>query len=242
VGILLAISIVTTPHIFPIVNTPASPPDPPIDVNKTIDFYAYGDSVTRATGDQLSPDGSDNYVLQMVKDYDPNATAMHNFDGGGMDSQWGVEHLDSHYTKNMKVFVYMFTNDPQTGLKVTDTVQDYLTIYYYVSNNGTIAIPCMPILQSRAGYPFTYSIEWQSDRIRVIESEFDKRGIYYVKMYDALDSVPGNGQIDDINTTFMPDGVHPNSTGQRIMGQYLWEHIPSSVKMTVDHLGSLQNL
>lgn len=194
-----------------------------LEYNK-IDFYAYGDSITRATGEGLNPDGSDVYILQMTRQYLPGSIALHNSDGGGMDSQWGATNVKYHYGQNMRFFVYMFTNDAAYGLPINKTVENYLTIYNVVKQKGTIPVPCIQILTYRPT-SLDYNLENQTTRIHALESAFYNSGIFYVKMYDALDSIPDNGQVDAINTTFMPDGVHPNKTGQQVMAEYLWSEI-----------------
>lgn len=195
-----------------------------LEYNK-IDFYAYGDSITRATGvEGLNPDGSDSYISQMTREFLPGSIALHNFDGGGMDSQWGAANIKYHYSRNMRFFIYMFTNDGETNLTANQTIDDYLTIYNFVKQNGTIPIPCIPILTKRSGY-LSYTLENQTASIQSLESALDSRSIFYVKMYDALDSIPDNGQFDAINITYLPDGIHPNKTGQQLMAGYLWNAI-----------------
>jgi len=190
-----------------------------------IDFYAYGDSITRAAGsDDLSPDGSDSYIVQMVTMNAPQFTALNNMDGGGMNSSWGVEVLPSHYDKKIRYFVYMFTNDGWTNIPDNETVRNYLAIYDYVHRRGSIPVPCMPVFSKRPSSS-EYTVENQTRRIQILESALDERGISYIKMYDALDSVPMNGIPDDIDTTYMADGVHPGREGQKILGQYLWQEL-----------------
>ena len=48
-------------------------------------YFAYGDSITRATGYcNLDIDGSDCYIMQMRDTYDVTKSVNHNFDGGVM--------------------------------------------------------------------------------------------------------------------------------------------------------------
>jgi lysophospholipase L1-like esterase len=196
-----------------------------LESSKTGFFYAYGDSITRATGiDDLNPDGSDDYVVQMVKLFLPTLSVAQNMDGGGMTSSWGVENLSKHYNKNIKYFVYMFTNDGWFQLPDNTTIENYLLIYNYVKGNDTIPVPCIPILNRRPSEP-EYSWESQDRRFKALESALDAKKIKYVKMYDALDSKPFNDRLDAINTTYLPDGIHPNKTGQTMMAQYLWKEL-----------------
>jgi hypothetical protein len=213
--------------------------------NQTIDYYAYGDSITRAnvtsyeTFDvnfipnttsryeyDLHEDGSDSYINQMVTYHDPDATAFHNMISGCKTTKCGYEGLDTIYKKRMKYFIYMFvTNDNVflvNDMTVNDTINYTMKTYDYIAANGSVAIPCIPPLVNDI---WVIPIDQQIERIHAMESAFDARGIFYVKMYDALDSIPGNGEVDGINTTYQPDGTHPNLTGQRILGDYLWEQM-----------------
>jgi len=212
---------------------------------QTIDYYAYGDSITRANTTSydaldvnfnpdpttryeydLHEDGSDSYINQMVKYHDPDAIAFHNMISGCKTTKCAYEGLDTVYQKRMKYFIYMFATDDfifaVNDMTVNDTITYYLKIYDYITANGSVAIPCIPPLVNDIWIP---PADRQIERIHAMESAFDARGIFYVKMYDALDSIPGNGEIDGLNTTYQPDGAHPNLTGHRIMGDYLWEQM-----------------
>jgi hypothetical protein len=203
-----------------------------------IDFYAYGDSIT-------APEYC--YIQQMVEQFLPGEVALHNTDGTYRNSTWARNNIPWHYNKSMKYFVYMFTNDGNTlfhpyppggiGGEVQEdfpinlTVENYLAIYEYVKANGTTPIPMIPIITQRgsggASYN-AYTIENLTTRIHALESAFDQRGIFYVKMYDALDSIPWNGKPDDYNWTaqyLMPRGVHPTVEGHKIMAEYLWTQL-----------------
>lgn len=190
---------------------------------KTVEFYAYGDSIISAyDAGNLAQDGSDAFVLQMVNTSLPGKIAIHSMDGSGKTSLWGWENIETHYNKNARIFVYMFTNDP-SEMSINQTIEYYILIHNYVNKNSTVGIPIIPILTNR---PYAaYNLSNQKIRIKELESALEKQNIYYIKMYDALDSVPNNGVPDEINTTYLSDNVHPNKEGQRIMGQYLWSKL-----------------
>jgi lysophospholipase L1-like esterase len=177
-----------------------------------IDYYAYGDSLT---------DPSDNYLIQMESEFAPGAVALSSTDGGGKSSKWGADYVNVHFRNNTDIFVYMFTNDAQIGLSSDQSIENYLKIHDYVTSRGAIAVPCIPILSQR-NWSLAYTLQNQSAWYHALESAFDRRGIFYVKMYDALDSQPNNGRLDDINLTDISDGVHPDPEGHRKMGKYLW--------------------
>jgi lysophospholipase L1-like esterase len=200
------------------------------DYNGTIDFYAYGDSITGSTLNK------DCYVEQMADMFYPDAIASRNHDGSGRTTDWAVQNLQAHYKSGTRYFFYMFTNDgwrdetgnfAKTDFPINKTVDNYMAIYNYVKANGTTPIPLLPIITPRFNGVY-YNVSLQQDRIRALEAEFDRRGIFYVKMYDALDSSPGNGIPDCYNgydQFFFDDGVHPNVIGNRIMAEYLWIQI-----------------
>ncbi|MDD1668660.1 MAG: hypothetical protein LUO97_02560, partial [Methanomicrobiales archaeon] len=89
---------------------------------------------------------------------------------------------------------------------------------------GSMAIPCIPLLTRRPG-SLEYDLGNQTTRMKALESAFDQKGIFYVKMYDALDTHPFNERLDGINTTYMPDGMHPDQLGQHMMARYVWNEL-----------------
>lgn len=218
----------------------------------TIDFYAYGDSITRAnttftsiseiplvlgyyitlskTTRDLPQDGSGSYINQMVKYHDPNATVFHNMMTGCKSTKCAYDGLGTVYNKNTKYFVYMFaTNDNYYGMTINDTIGNYTKIYDYISRNGTIPVPCIPPLSNDTS---VFPISEQIERIHAMESAFDSRGIFYVKMYDVFDSIPYNGKVDDISICYQPDSTHPNLQGQKMMGDYLWNKLSEKYNLT----------
>lgn len=174
----------------------------------------------------------------------PDAIALFNTDGIYRNSTWARINIPWHYNTSMKYFIYMFTNDGNTvfypyppggiggpleeDFPVNLTVENYLAIYDYVKANGTVPVPMIPIITVRG--VSAYSVENQTARINALESAFEQRGIFYVKMYDALDAEPMNGRPDfyrEINETKIAfvDGIHPTEAGYRIMGDYLWTQL-----------------
>lgn len=180
----------------------------------SIDFYAYGDSLTN---------NPDNYLVQMARDHSPGSVVLFNDDGSGRTSRWGAEYIGEHYRNNTRFFVYMFTNDGHSRT-TEETIQNYLKIYDYATERGSIAVPCIPVLTSR-NWSRAYDQANQTARILALEAALDARGIWYVKLYDALDSQSGNGRPDDINITDIPDGSHPDTSGHKKLGEYLWRRL-----------------
>jgi hypothetical protein len=52
-------------------------------------------------------------------------------------------------------------------------------------------------------------------------SAFESYSIKYVPLYDAIDTIPWNGQIDEYDVTFYSDAAHPNTAGHAAMGTLL---------------------
>lgn len=78
---------------------------------KHYEFYAYGDSITKATGyTDLPKDGSGSYIYFIRNRIDKSAKADHNMDGGGKTSDWGWKNIDTHvnHSQNTSVIVFMF--------------------------------------------------------------------------------------------------------------------------------------
>ena len=177
--------------------------------SQQIDYYGYGDSIS-------APD--DMYVMQMRDIYDLSATADHNTDGSGQMSCWGFDNITSHYNKSIREFIYMFTNDEFHLYTPELTAYCYTRIYTYVSANGTLAVPVLATLR-------TGNQSEQAQYLQIVGQLLDMEGVPYVKMYDAIDSEPGNGLLDGFNATNYVDGVHPTSAAQRLMADYLWRYI-----------------
>jgi hypothetical protein len=198
-----------------------------------VNYYAYGDSITGAdtVGGDLAPDGSDSYISQMVQLYSPSSLADYNLDGGGADSTWGLANLPSHYrlsnneTYNPVYVIEFGVNDYDLDPDIT--AGNLISMRNFLTGNGTQSIILMPTLYYEEG-SLNFTIENQTSRITVIQNLLDAGGVPYVKMYDALDSIPNNGALDGFNgTNYIPEGttqIHPNKMGQRLMAEYLWNH------------------
>ena len=191
-------------------------------------YFAYGDSITRATGCcNLDIDGSDCYIMQMRDTYDVTKSVNHNFDGGGQTSTWGLNNFNSHYNVGNDYFVFMFgANDCLNGgMPPSVTANSMVEIYNRSYANGSTPMLCLQTLMSPSS--FSYSI--QKSRIIATMSLCENYSIPYVKMFDAIDSIPWNGRLDDWNSIFYGgDNVHPDATGHKEMSEFLWYFINGS--------------
>jgi lysophospholipase L1-like esterase len=185
-------------------------------------YYAYGDSITRATGCcGLNFDGSDSYIIQMRNKYDVNKSADHNFNGGGQTSTWGLNNLHTHYNPGNEYFIFMFgVNDCIKGEpSLSVTAKNLVEIYNRTNANGSTPVLCIQTLVSHSSV--SYSI--QKLRINATISLCETYSIPYVKMFDAIDSVPWNGELDDWNSDFFSgDNIHPDVLGHKEMSRFLW--------------------
>jgi hypothetical protein len=181
------------------------------DINgPVIRYYGYGDSMSS---------GDDMYVVQMQKKYDPGAISSHNTDGSGKTSCGGLQTIGEHYSRNITYFIYMFTNDQFHISSPEATAYCYMGIYEYVTMNGTVAVPVIGPLRA-------VDIPEQLNHTRTLQDYLDVTGIPYVKMYDALDSIPGNGVVDGFVPGHYEDGTHPTHEAHGLMADYLWTHPP----------------
>jgi len=178
--------------------------------------WAYGDSFTAA---------SDTYILQMVATHDPNASVYRNTDGSGKTSIWGLANVATHplYGVPRKSFTLFGANDWNytTG---EGTCENLIGIADSQSAAGSIPyILINTVFNTTRFWNSTYSEQWA--KIYAIEACLDARNRSYIKAFDAVDSIPGNGIPDEINESLMRDVVHPNTEGQRLIGEYVWAHL-----------------
>lgn len=187
-----------------------------------LDFYAFGDSLTRATGSgDLDASGSDCYILQYRDAYDPYRIVGHNSDGGSMTSTWGLTHIASYGSNADHVFIMFGDNDPGAGINAATSAQNLEGMYYTVLNRGDTPYILLPPIMSSGTLD-----------LATIGNTLAANGTPFIKMYDALDSVPGNNQLDSYDGAYMSDGVHPNATGHQLMADYLWDQLNPTVGYT----------
>jgi PKD repeat protein len=207
--------------------------EPVLSLSSTpaVSFYAYGDSITRATGsDSLAADGSSAYVVQMQQRYLPTATVGHNADGGSMTSSWGASNYATHKgtaLANHYYFIMFGINDRAVSASypANSTADNLISIYNSAKADGYKPYILLEPLDTDVGGWSTKA--YQLDNITKIQTRLAELGYPYIKAYDALDAVEGNGQLDDINATTC-DAIHPNVLGHSLMADYVWARINAS--------------
>lgn len=185
------------------------------------DYYAYGDSITKATtaGGDLNPDGTDSYVVQMRDNHDISASAWHNFAPTASTSAQGLANISNNYDPGIGVYILEFGvndngADPTGGAEDWNaTAANLISMKEYAEGNGSRVILSMILLRDTAD---------ETDRIAGIQANLTDRGVCYSRTWDALDSNPYNGVLDSYDDTYFIGGVHPNKTGQYLMGEYFW--------------------
>jgi hypothetical protein len=176
----------------------------------------------------LSNDGSDNFVLYAASKY--NVTASHYMGGSGFSAMHGVLH--SSEIPKSSIVVYMFTGDAYWGYSQDEMASNYTQLYHIIKNRGMIPVACIPIMQNRSDVnKKIIPVSVQKERISYLEKFLESDNIPFIRMYDTIDLVPGNGLPDAANMSLLPDGAHPNKDGQIKMGEYLARELPQILKI-----------
>lgn len=225
---------------------------PRLVVNYSIpyEYYAYGDSITRATGGgDLDASGSDVYIIQMNKTHDSGNLSEHNQDGGSMTSAWALGNYSTHpgtpYPK--KVFMMFGANDRILGYSGTWTADNLKLIAQNYTAQGSSPYVLLSVLLRPLSDPDNSTYEWvhynnQYDNITIIQNYLAGNSTNVVKMYDAIDSNPRNGVPDQVNVSLMYDYVHPNKEGHRLMGEYLWDYLQGNTSIDTGAPQPISNL
>ena len=197
-------------------------------------YYAYGDSITRATGyDLLNASGFDCYLLNMTRRYDlSNASGTgHNMDAGGKTSDWLLSNFATH--PGLPEPKYYFTmagiNDRANNASYTanETADNLISICNLTITNGSSK--CYILIEPAdydAGTGDWSSFANQKDNITKIQDRLSTLGHPYIRAYDAIDLIPENNVFDNINSTTQV-GVHPNVIGHSLIADYVWNAINS---------------
>ena len=196
-------------------------------------YYAIGDSVTAAWGAaDLPSDGTKCYILQMAQTHDPANYSLtsHSMDGGGMEASWGIANWATHYRPGTKyVFIEFGLNDLAHNIPASTCVNNIITMHNWAQDNGTVAIPIIQSLMTYRGDAYEV-LTTQRAYIAAVQAGLDAAGIQYIKGYDAVDTIPGNGVPDSPNTAVMAaDGVHLNIEGHRRLGELIWGFLQTPI-------------
>jgi lysophospholipase L1-like esterase len=189
-------------------------------VNVPTYYYAYGDSITRATDyADLNLSGDDCYIMQMVSRNNNTRTASHNIDGGGQTSGWGLSNFESHFTPGTSIFVIEFgLNDLAKNVTAEVCAANLITMHEYAVSNGSACIVIVQTLMTDNGLSYR-NLPTQREYISVIEAALDAESVQYIRGYDAVDTTPGDAVPDSPDlSVYAPDGVHLTVAGQALLG------------------------
>jgi len=199
-------------------------------VNTTwMDWYAYGDSNTAANHVDLSPNNGSLCYIYTIIAHDPSLSADHSFDGYGMNSEWGIENIGSHYPYPKNYLIMLGSNDMQTGISAANAAKNVEAIFNNVTAWGSKGIVVIPPMMGQDENPYhntTYVKHW----LIYFENNLSS-SVPRIKAYDALDSNPGNGEPDAINTRYyLSDGTHLSAEGQMALGNFIWDNLAGNFK------------
>lgn len=174
--------------------------------------YGYGDSVTGY---------GFNYLIQMTERHNSSISVDYNTDGGGKNSSWALANISEHPTGYTPDDVYiMFGLNDRASMTGLQTATNLKSIYNYFLANGTTPHILINTLATPAEIGITYAD--QQSNITIIQNNLTEQGISFIKAYDAIDTVPGNGVPDEADETLLIDGVHPTYEGQYLIAEYVW--------------------
>jgi PKD repeat protein len=187
---------------------------------QALDYYAYGDSITSGEG---VANESEVYISQMVATHDPTKTVDHNTDGSGMYSSWGLAHFATHPGNPFpsEVYILFGMNDKHYDETAEFTYLNLEAMYHAYTDKGSdTRIVIETLAEDGQGDWSTYAN--QRARIEKIQNYLDAKSIPYSKIYDAIDSNPGNCYPDEVNMSLMYNSRHPDTEGHELMGEYIW--------------------
>ena len=120
------------------------------------------------------------------------------------------------------VVLFNGVNDAAQNIPYTTLCQNDIQMYNDVILNGSTPIIYLPVLANPVG---TYAP--LRANLTGLQNCLYTNGIpnsSVIEGYDALDSIPNNGIMDQWNSSNYIDTVHPNLVGQTALGEYLWNH------------------
>ena len=193
-----------------------------------LDYYAYGDSVTNATiGAGLPANGSATYILQMRDLFEPEASVDYFKFGRGWNTSYAYDNLSRVLNNESKIniFIVMFgINDLGVNSPAYFVAGKLADIYDYSKYNSTRTVIMIQTMIPTNPKRIWTTQENQTKYILEIEKRLDEYGIKYVKAYDFIDLVPGNGYPDGVNLSYMAGGGgHPNVEGHKAIAIGLYD-------------------
>lgn len=205
--------------------------------NRPVRYYAYGDSITHATNGDLAADGSDCYVVDLIRRYIPDAAADHNTDGDAQMTSWGITNFATHYDNEDYYIIAFGVNDMHSNVTSEVCANNLITLSNWAEANGSIPIVQVNTLMVEDG-SYVHNYTYQRTFISEVESRLTAADVEYIKGYDAVDTTIGDGIIESPNTSFYrSDLVHFNKTGQVALADNIWRYFnPLTVSFTATPL------
>ena len=109
----------------------------------------------------------------------------------------------------------------------TNASQNKLDMYRWsVENNSENHY--IPTILTLANDEVNRPLAVQLNHMNVTTSLFKNYSVPYVKLFDAVDSEPYNGRVDDWDGDYYCDTVHLNLLGHKAMGSFLWYFVNGS--------------
>jgi lysophospholipase L1-like esterase len=180
-----------------------------------IDYYCYGDSITRGLDNGLASNGSEAYIEQFKTHYSPGSVVDRNKDGAGCTADWGSSVMISHIRPGMKKVIVMFgTNDIRNNKTYTETFNNLSIIRNYARSIGAdCTIMICPMTEDDGIDPFK-AVAYQRAWIEGLQNMLDSAGISYIKAYDQIDTIPFDGIPEAADHAYYYNAYHPNAAGQ----------------------------
>jgi len=202
--------------------------------SSALDYYAFGDSITSGYPEV----GYNNTYVFWINS---SASAMHSTDGGGQTSTWGLEYIEAHYIPPIANFLIMFgTNDDINGVDPNMTAENLRQMYLYATSKGSNTIILISPLMGHDRY--------MNRNETLIESYLTNSKVPFIRTYDSIDTVPEDNIPENYNASYyQSDTVHPNISGHRAMGRYIWKNWAKNISIrpspttTIPPLPTTQN-
>jgi len=178
-------------------------------------YYAYGDSITKGSHSKT------NYMEWFRQLFNITGNISYNIDGSAKTTQWGLENFVANCNDKQDYIVFdafgfcdeYFEIDPQI------TAQNKVEMYNLSKElNIKNYFVCIPV---RTMYDWDVEYEY----VEATEDLCNRFNIPFIRLYDAVDSIPYNEQFDEHNSSYFADDIHPNEHGHAVMSIYIWNYL-----------------
>jgi len=191
-----------------------------------------GDSITKGVGVNYGL-GYGAYLNATLNAYSPTWYVSNVGVGGTTAAQGRVTFPQWLDIYNPDIVLIMYgQNDISAGRSEQDIINDILWMAQEARNRSITPYILTTVPISNNNFK----------RISLndnLTSQAALAGISVIDTYDSVDLSPGNGVHDGYNENNSLDGVHPNSVGYTLMGNYVSKHILTSVYPNSDFTGNV---